>query len=48
MFCVEKVPKMGLFLAFFILCYLSLFCSGCHLMAKYMLLVMGLGVYCIH
>ena len=41
---VKKVPKMGLFLAFFILCYLSLFYSGCHLMVKYMLFVMGFGV----
>ena len=44
MFCIEKVPKMGLFWLSLFLCCLSLFYSGCHLMGKYILLVMGFGV----
>lgn len=44
MFCIEKVSKKGLFWLSLFLCYLSLFYSGCHLMGKYMLLVMGFGV----
>ena len=44
MFCIEKVSKIGLFWLFLFLCYLSLFNSGCHLMGKYILLVMGLGI----
>ena len=48
MFYIEKVSKIALFWLSLFLRYLSLVCSGCHLMAKYMLLVMGLGVYCIH
>lgn len=44
MFRIEKVSKMGLFWLSLFLCYLPLFYYGCHLMGKYMLLVMGLGV----
>lgn len=44
MFCIEKVSKMGLFWLSLFLCYLSLVYSGCHLMGKYILLVMGLVI----
>lgn len=44
MFYIEKVSKMGLFWLSLFLCYLPLFYSGCHLMGKYILLVMGLGI----
>ena len=44
MFCIEKVSKMGFFWLSLFLCYLSLVYSGCHLMGKYILLVMGFGV----
>ena len=40
-FCIEKVSETGLFWLSLFLCYLSLVYSGCHLMAKYMLFVMG-------
>jgi hypothetical protein len=43
MFCIEKVSKMGLFWLSLFLCYLSLVNSGCQLMGKYILLVMGCG-----
>ena len=48
MFYIEKVSKIGLFWLSLFLCYLPLVYSGCHLMGKYILLVMGFGVYCIH
>ena len=44
MFYIEKVSKMGLFWLSLFLYSLSLFYSGCHLMGKYILLVMGFGV----
>ena len=44
MFYIEKVSKIALFWLSLFLCYLSLFYSGCHLMGKYMLFVMGLGI----
>jgi hypothetical protein len=44
MFWVEKVSKIGLFWLSLFLCYLSLVYSGCQLMGKYMLFVMG--VWC--
>lgn len=48
MFYIEKVSKKGLFWLSLFSCYLPLFYSGCHLVGKYILLVMGLGVYYIH
>lgn len=48
MFCIEKVSKMGLFWLSSFLCYLSWVYSGCHLMAKYILFVMGFGCVVIH
>ena len=44
MFYIEKVSKKGLFWLSLFSCYLSLVYSGCHLMVKYMLFVMGLGI----
>ena len=44
MFYIEKVSKIGFFWLSLFLCYLSLVYSGCHLMGKYMLFVMGFGV----
>ena len=44
MFYIEKVSKKGQFWLSLFLCYLPLFYSGCHLVGKYMLFVMGFGV----
>ena len=44
MFYIEKVSKIGLFWLSLFLCYLPLVYSGCHLMGKYMLFVMRLGI----
>lgn len=41
---VKKVSKIGLFWLSLFLCYLSLVYSGCHLMGKYILLAMALGI----
>lgn len=44
MFYIKKVSKIGLFWLSLFLCYLSLVNTGCHLMGKYILLVMVFGV----